>query len=318
MRVAVVGAGAIGGFVAAALARAGTEVGVVARGAHLEAIRRDGLSVESDLGSFTVRVAAASDVREFGALDVALLTFKAHHWPDVLPQLASLSGTGTTLVTLQNGLPFWYVRTPPVESVDPGGRIGALFPDAQIVGGVVHVSGHIARPGTIRQSGGMRYVFGDAGVSAHPSRAALVADVFRAAELAPEVDPGIRATIWLKLVNNVGLNPVSALRGMTIKPMLADPQAREDVRVLMEQALHVGQAMGVVKDVDIDARIAYAARLNDVKTSMLQDFELGKPLESEPILGAVVELGKRYGVDVSRIEDARDRLHAAHAAAARR
>jgi 2-dehydropantoate 2-reductase len=309
MRIGIVGAGGIGGFLAGALARSGIGVAVVARGEHLAAILRDGLHVESDLGAFDARVDAAADLRELGSFDMLLLTFKAHQWPDFVPQLEPFSSTGTTIVTMQNGLPFWYVRRPSLESVDPGGRIANLFPDERIVGAAVHVSGHIARPGAIRQSGGMRYVLGTPQGGADAQVDALVS-VMRAAGLAPEADPNVRATVWLKLVNNAGLNPVSALRGLTIKPMLGDPDARAEVRALMEEALHVGQAMGVVRDVDIDARIAYAARLDDVKTSMLQDYERGRPLEDGPILGALIELADRYGVEVPKLRAVHQALNA--------
>jgi 2-dehydropantoate 2-reductase len=300
-RVAVVGAGAIGGFLAAALARSGVPVGVVVREAHERAIRLHGLRVESDLGSFSAAVGADSDLRRLGAFDVVLLTFKAHQWPALLEQLAPLAGSATTLVTMQNGLPFWYVREPPLSSVDPSGRIGRLFPDSQVVGAVVHVSGEIVGPGFVRQRGGLRYVLGDPGAA---SRAAGVVSLLRNAGLAAEADDDIRQTLWLKLVNNVGLNAVSVLRRMTIKQMLTDASSRGAVRQLMTEALQVGQAMGVVGTADIDARIAYAGRLSDVKTSMLQDFERGRPLELDPILGAVCELGLRYGVLTPHVDEA--------------
>jgi len=307
MRIGVVGAGGIGGFLAGALARAGVAVGVVARGEHLAAIRRDGLHVESDLGTFGVRVDAAEDLRELGDFDALLLTFKAHQWPGFVEQLAPYARAGTTIATMQNGVPFWFVREAPLASVDPGGRLGALFPDESIAGGVVHVSGHVARPGAVKQSGGLRYVLGAPGGGTSERVEALVRTL-RAASLEAEEDGNVRATVWLKLVNNAGLNPVSALRGLTIKPMLADPQARAEVRELMEEALRVGQAMGVVAGVDIDARIAYAARLDDVKTSMLQDYERGRELETGPILGALVELAQRHGVDVPRLRAAQAAL----------
>jgi 2-dehydropantoate 2-reductase len=301
MRIAVVGAGAIGGFLAAALGKSGVSTAVVARGAHLEAIRRDGIRVDSDLGSFAARVEASDDLRDLGAFDAVLLTFKAHQWPELLPQLEPLANATASIVTLQNGLPFWYVREPPLQSVDPGGRIGRLFADDRVIGAVVHVSGHIVAPGQFYQSGGLRYVLGDPRGGSN-ERVESLAATFRNAGLAPEVDQNVRATTWLKLVNNAGLNPTSVLRRTTIKPMLADPVARAEVHALMVEALHVGQAMGVVSDVDVDERIAYAARLNDVKTSMLQDFERGRPLELDPILGAVIELGQRYGVEVPRLQ----------------
>jgi 2-dehydropantoate 2-reductase len=303
MRVAVVGAGAIGGFLAAVLAQAGVAVAVVARGAHLAAIARHGLRVNSDRGDFTVALESGDDLRTMGDFDVLLLTFKAHQWPGFLPQLQPFAERSATLVTLQNGLPFWYVREPPLRSIDPAGAIGRLFADSRIVGGVVHVSGEILAPGLVRQSGGLRYVLGAPG-GGHAGRAEAIVELLRSAGLAAEHDANVRATVWLKLVNNVGLNSVSVLRRSTIKPMLADPDARAEVRALMIEALRVGEAMKVVSAVDIDARIDYAARLDDVKTSTLQDYERGRPLELDPILGSVIELAERYGVAVPRLQAA--------------
>jgi 2-dehydropantoate 2-reductase len=301
MRIGIVGAGAIGGFIAAALANARVPVGIVARGPHLAAIRRDGIRVRSDLGEFAVRLEAADDLRALGDFDVLLLTFKAHQWPAFLPQLEPFARRGASVVTMQNGLPFWFVREPPLHSVDPGGRIGRSFSDERTIGGVVHVSGTITAPGEIRQSGGLRYVLGDPR-GAENDRLRALADVFSSAGLEPEIDPKIRTTVWLKLVNNAGLNPMSVISGMSVKPMLADHNVRSRVRELMIEALEVGRAIGVVGDVNVDERIAYAARLDDVRTSMLQDFELGRSLEIDPILGAIVELAQRHGVAVPLLE----------------
>jgi 2-dehydropantoate 2-reductase len=274
----------------------------VARGAHLGAIQRNGLHVESDLGSFTTPVEASEDLRALGAFDALLLTFKAHQWPGFLPMLQPFAGSRTTIVTLQNGVPFWYVREPPLQSVDPDGRIARLFADDRIVGGVVHVSGEVVAPGIVRQSGGLRYVLGDPS-SARSALAAPLVDVLRGAGVAAEFDANIRGTVWLKLVNNAGLNSISVLHRATIKPMLADGEARAQVRRLMTEALSVGQAMNVVSDVDVDARIEYAARLQDVKTSTLQDYERGRQLELEPILGAIIELAERYQVAVPNLHE---------------
>ncbi|MBV8638186.1 MAG: 2-dehydropantoate 2-reductase [Candidatus Eremiobacteraeota bacterium] len=316
MRILVVGAGAIGGFIAAALARAGADVAVVARGAHLDVIRRRGITlVHSDLGPFTARVEASYDLRTLGEFDAVLLTFKAHQYPELLPQLAAVAQTDATVVTLQNGVPFWFVRTPSLESVDPGGRIAALFPDERIAGAVVHVSGHIVEPGKIHQSGGMRYAFGAPG-GGTTERVASLVSAFTSAELTPEVDENIRRSVWLKLVNNVGLNPVSTLHELTIRQMLERGPTREEVRTLMQEALAVGQALGVVEDVDIEARIEYAQRLADVRTSMLQDYLAGRPLELDPIVGAVAELAGRLNVPVPHVRDAYDRLRSLSAATA--
>jgi 2-dehydropantoate 2-reductase len=310
MRVGVVGAGAIGGFLAAALARSGVPVAVVARGAHLAAIRRDGLRIESDLGAFTARVDASESLRALGDFDVLLLTFKAHQWPALLDQLARFSGTRTTVTTLQNGLPFWYLRTPPLRSVDPDGKIGRLFGDEQVIGGVVHVSGDVPEPGLIRQSGGLRYLLGAPQNVVSAGVEALV-ELLRAAGLQADVDSNIRASVWLKLVNNAGLNTVSVLRRATIKRLLSDTAARHEVRDLMSEALLTGRALGVVSDVDIDARLDYAARLDDVKTSMLQDYERGRALELDPIVGAVIEVADRCGVAVPHLRAAYIQLHRA-------
>ncbi|HEY5339394.1 MAG TPA: 2-dehydropantoate 2-reductase [Candidatus Aquilonibacter sp.] len=308
MQIAIVGAGAIGGFLAAALARSGANVAVVARGEHRAAIARDGLIVDaSDFGSFSVRVDAGDDVRDFLPLDVAILTFKSHQWPALMPQLEAAARTGTAIVTMQNGLPFWFRRDPVLQSVDPDGRIGALFPDCQTIGAVVHVSGRITAPGHVHQSGGTRYVLG-ALDPAVQTRVDDLAAVMRAAHLQPESTERIRHFVWLKLVNNVGLNPISALYHRSISQMLSDPVTRAQVRALMAEALAVGQALGVVEDVDIDGRIAYAERLSDVQTSMLQDLLAGRPLELDPIVGAVVELGDDLGVPVPQLRDVYQRL----------
>jgi 2-dehydropantoate 2-reductase len=313
MRIGIVGGGAIGGFLAAALARAGFSVGVVARGPHLNAIRRNGLRVESDLGAFVARVDASDALGELGDFDALLLTFKAHHWPAFLAQLEPFAATRTTIVTMQNGVPFWYLREPPLRSVDPGGRIARLFGDDRVVGGVVHVSGAVVEPGVIRQSGGLRYLLGDA--LAGGALAAPLVELLRKAGLKAEADRDIRASVWLKLVNNAGLNPVSVLRRTTIKPMLSNAASRLEVRQLMSEALQVGQAIGVVSSVDIEARIEYAARLDDVKTSMLQDYERERALELDPILGAVIEIADRWGVGVPALRAAYAALQPAAAKA---
>ncbi len=309
MRIAVVGAGAIGGFVAAALARAGADVEVVARGLHREAIARRGIEIEhSDLGTFVARVRAVEDARDLRPVDVALLTFKAHQWPALLPQLLPLARSNKTIVvTLQNGVPFWFARTPPLKTVDPKGRIAAAFPDAKIIGAVVHVSGHIVRPGTIHQSGGMRYVLGELD-GAQSDRLERLAAQFKDAGLQPTIDLNIRETMWLKLVNNAGLNPVSALSGRTIGSILREPATISEVRSLMEEAIAVGRALGTIGAVDVDARIAIASRLDDVKTSMLQDLEANRPLEIDPILGAIVELADRAHIRVPHLRTAYEAL----------
>jgi 2-dehydropantoate 2-reductase len=314
MRIVVVGAGAIGGYLAAVLARAGMPVAVVARGANLSAMARDGIAIlSSDLGAFSARVEASDDLRSLGAFDVALLTFKAHQWPALLPQLREAAAAGTSIVTLQNGVPFWFRRDPPLQTVDPGGVIGALFHDDRTIGGVVHISGHIAEPGKIRQSGGGRFIMH----ALDPDGDALVTELtacMRNAGLAPEIAENIRHFVWLKLINNTGLNPVSTLRRLTIHQMLADPTSREEVRELMSETVAVGRALGVVGDVDVDARVAYAMHVSDVQTSMLQDSLANRPLELDPIVGAVIELADGAGVSVPHLRTVYNELRSQMAA----
>ena len=310
MRIVIVGAGAIGGYIAATLAHAGMDVAAIARGAHLEAIRRDGITViSSDLGQFTVRVEASDDLRSLGTFDLALLTFKAHQWPGFLPQLAHAVKAGTTIVTLQNGVPFWFRRSPALQTVDPNGAVGTLIPDKQTIGGVVHVSGNIAEPGKIRQSGGGRFILG-AMDPAVDERLTQLVTAMRNAGLKPEIEANIRHFTWLKLINNASLNPVSTIHELTIHQMLANPVTREEVHQLMLETVAVGRKLGVVDDVDIDARMTYAQRLTDVRTSMLQDAQAHRPLELDPIVGAVVELGEDLGVPVPHLRAVCDELRA--------
>jgi 2-dehydropantoate 2-reductase len=310
MRITIVGAGAIGGFIAAALARAGTPTGVVARGEHLEAIRERGLRIaSSDLGAFSANIQAARDVRELPRADVLVLTFKAHQWPDLLEPLKEVTRDGTPIVTLQNGVPFWFVSRPPLRSVDPAGRIAATFAESQVIGGVVHVSGHIVAPGVIVQSGGLRYLLGEVGRE-NGARIEELARTLYAAGLQAEVDGNLRRSIWYKLVGNASLNPMSVVTGMTIGQMMRDAAVLDRIRSLMYETLEVGRALGLVNDIEREAehRITYAKRLDDVKSSMLQDAEAGRSLEIEPIVGAVIELADRVGIDVPQEREIYEQL----------
>ncbi len=303
-RFVVFGAGAIGGFIAAALARAGEDVGVVARGAHLTAIQREGLRVlDSDLGPFTADLPAFGDLRELDDPIYILLAFKSHQWNGALAQLERAVAGNAVFVTLQNGLPFWYSRDRALESVDPGGRILATISYERIVGAVVHASGHIVAPGAIHQSGGMLYPLGELDGSVTP-RLADLSQAFERAGMRAPIEPHIRRTIWRKLVNNTALNPLSALTRASVGAMLRDPGMRALLRAMIEEGLAVARASGVEPGVDADERLHWAEHIADVKTSMLQDLEARKPLELEPIAGATVELAQRYGVSVPHIETA--------------
>jgi 2-dehydropantoate 2-reductase len=301
MMIVVFGAGAIGGFIAGALARSGAEVGVVARGAHLAAICKNGLHVESVLGNFETNIPAAADLREFDAPQYVLLTFKSHQWGGVLPQFDKAVRSGATFVTLQNGLPFWYSRERALESVDPGGRIRAAIPYECVIGGVVHTSGMIPAPGRVKQSGNMLYPIGELDGSETP-RIAQLAKIFEGAGLRAPVERDIRRLVWRKLLGNLALNPVSALTRATVRAMLDDPPTRAVLRAIVDEGLAVARAAGVEIGVTAEERLEMAMHIADVKTSTLQDLEAGKPLELEPICGATIEIARRYGVPVPRIE----------------
>lgn len=299
--IVIFGAGAIGGFIAGALARSGAEVGVVARGAHLAAIRENGLYVESVLGNFQTHVPAVADLREFDDPHYVLLTFKSHQWGGVLPQFDKAVRSGATFVTLQNGLPFWYSREQVLESVDPGGRIRAAIPYEQVIGGVVHTSGMIPAPGRVKQSGNVLYPIGELDGSEKP-RILQLAKLLEDARLHAPVERDIRRLVWRKLLGNLALNPVSALTGSTVRVMLEDPPTRAVLRAIVDEGLAVARAAGVEIGVTAEERLEMATHIADVKTSTLQDLEAGKPLELEPICGATIELAHRYGVAVPHIE----------------
>ncbi len=296
-KIAVFGAGAIGGFIAAALWRAGNDVCVVARGEQLGAVRNGGIRVRSELGDFTARVDGSDDLRDFAGLDYVLLTFKSHQWGGALEQFERAVSDRAVFVTFQNGLPFWYTKDRPLESVDPGGRIQRALPYDRIVGGVVHASGRVVEPGLVEQSGGRLYPIGELDGS-RSERVQSLAGIMEQAGLNAPIEPNIRRNIWRKLVNNLALNQVSALTRATVRSMLQDAGVRELLRAVIREGLCVARATGVDPGVDAEERLRWAEHIADVKTSMLQDLEAGKPLELEPIAGAVVELADRYGVDV--------------------
>jgi 2-dehydropantoate 2-reductase len=188
-----------------------------------------------------------------------------------------------------------------LESVDPGGKILHAIPYDRVIGGVVHASGHIAAPGIINQSGGMLYPIGELD-GARTARIEALAHAFKSAGLNAPIEPDIRRNIWRKLVNNTALNPVSALTRATVHAMLQDARTRELLRSIIEEALAVARASGVDPGVDAEERLKWAEHIADVKTSMLQDVEAGKPLELEPIVGATVELARRYGLATPHID----------------
>lgn len=304
MRYAVVGAGAIGAFVGASLARAGAEVVLVARGPHLTAMRRSGLRVISPRGDFSVAPGCTDVCADVGPVDVAIIALKAHQIDGMLDDIGHLIGPETVVVSMQNGVPWWYFQAHggPLDgtslgAVDPGGRLARTFDPERVVGCAVYCSTEIAEPGVVRHIEGTRYVLG------HPSgvvtrRLEQIAADFQRGGLKAPVTAEIRVDVWTKLLGNVCFNPLSALTRSTLRELAGDELLAPTVRGMMHESFAVAQALGVTIEVSIDRRIDGALRVGDHKTSTLQDLEAGRPLEIDCIIGAVVELGDLLGVDV--------------------
>jgi 2-dehydropantoate 2-reductase len=308
MRIAIYGVGAIGGLLAAALARAGEEVSIVARGAHLEAIRANGLKLIDGKGEYVAKVAASSSLADLGAQDCIVLGVKAHQVADIAPAVAAALGPHTTILTAQNGIPWWYFHKigGPHEgrrlaSVDPDGRIEAALPSDRLIGSVVYPAGEIAAPGVIRHIEGERFTLGELDGSTTPRATALSEALTRAGFKAP-LSADIRAEIWMKIWGNATFNPVSALTGALLDQMCVHPQSRALIAELMAEVRAVGEALGVRFRLSIDKRIAGAQAIGAHKTSMLQDVEAGRAPEIEALVGAVIEMARLTGTPTPRLD----------------
>ncbi len=309
MRICVVGAGAIGGLLAARLARAGEVVSVVARGAHLEAIRKDGLRLTDEHGGgFAVEVATTDKIREVGAQDCVILAVKAHQVAAVAADIPALLGRDATIVTAQNGIPWWYFfkhggehEGRRLETVDPGGVIAAHLPVERVIGSVVYAAAEIVAPGVIKHSEGNRFSLGEIDDSSTPRVAALSEALMRAGFKAPVVTD-IRNEIWMKLWGNLCFNPVSALTHATLEDICHYPPTRELIARMMKEAQAIGEALGVRFRLSIDKRIAGTEAVGRHKTSMLQDIEAGRAIEADALLGSVLELSRLTGVAAPSLE----------------
>jgi 2-dehydropantoate 2-reductase len=294
--ICVFGAGAIGGYLAAKLEAAGTPVSIVARGAHLAAVQRDGLVLQSGGERIVTRPHAVPHGDAIGPQDYLILTLKAHSLEPALPQLAPLVGPDTTIVAAVNGVPWWYSYGLPapftgrrVVSVDPAGALWQALPPRQCLGCIVYPAATIAAPGVIDHTYGDRFTLGEPD-GTRSARAAALAALIVAAGMKAPVRPAIRDELWVKLWGNMAFNPISALTTATLDVITGDPGSRAVARTMMLEGQAVAQALGVRFAIDVDRRIEGAAEVGRHKTSMLQDLELGRPLEIEAILGAVVEM----------------------------
>jgi len=310
MKICVVGAGAIGGMLAARLAAEGHEVVAIARGPHLAAIRRQGglRLIWSDGSEMFGPLRGTDRLAEAGPQDSIILALKAHQLTPILEDLPGLFHEDTSVVTMQNGLPFWYFQGHGgefqgrvVESVDPGGAIAAAIPAERIVGSVVYPAAEIAEPGLIRHIEGNRFTLGAPdGIEREPIRA--IAGALRGAGFKAPITADIRGEIWLKLWGNLTFNPLSALTRATLEDICTYPETRALAAAMMAEAQAIGQRLGVTFKVSIDRRIAGAQAIGQHKTSMLQDLEAGRPLELDALVGSVIELGRVTGLPTPHID----------------
>ena len=304
MKFAIVGAGAIGAFVGAVLSRAGEDVTLIARGNHLRAMQQNGVRVRGEIGDFVAHPTAVEDPSAVGVVDVALLTLKAHSLTSMAPRLAPLIGPDTTVVTAQNGIPWWYFyrhgdqwEGTQLESVDPGGVIGRSIDPARVIGCIVYPSTIIAEPGVIEHIEGTRLALGEPDGS-KSERCRKIADVFIKAGLRCPIRTDIRHDMWVKLMGNVAYNPISALTRATLLEIVQHRETRALAVAIMQEVESVASRLGIELGVSIEQRLAGAEKVGHHKTSMLQDIESGRPIEIEAIVGAVVELGDKLGLSL--------------------
>lgn len=303
MRVAVLGAGAIGAYVGAALHRAGADVTLIARGDHLEALRRHGVRVLSDRGDFDARPKATDDPGEVGPVDHVFLGLKATSYARSGALVQPLLHDETTIIAAQNGIPWWYFHRLKgeyedhrINAVDPGGAVSEALALERAVGCVVYAATELESPGVVRHLEGTRFSIGepDGTVSV---RCREFSEAMVAGGLKCPVEPDVRNDIWIKLMGNVAFNPVSVLTGATLAGMCRHGGVRELIAAMMRETLQVAAGVGADPEISVERRLAGAERAGEHRTSTLQDFDGGKPLELDAILTAVVEMADLVGVE---------------------
>jgi 2-dehydropantoate 2-reductase len=304
VRIAVLGAGAIGAYVGAALDRGGVEVFLIARGPNLEAMQQRGVEVRSDRGDFSARPPATDDPRQVGPVDYVFLALKAQDYETAGPLLNPLFGAETAVIAAQNGIPWWYFHALPgpfegrqIRAVDPEGRVSSAIPPDRVIGCVVYASTELIEPGVVRHVEGTRFSLGEPDGSLS-DRAQRFSEALIAGGLKAPVESQIRDDVWIKLMGNAAFNPLSALTRATMAEICAAEQTKEVARAVMAECISVANQLDCYPEISIERRLDGAARVGDHKTSMLQDLEAGKELELAPITGAILELAELTGVDV--------------------
>jgi 2-dehydropantoate 2-reductase len=310
VKVAIVGAGAIGAYVGLRLALSGQEVTFIARGANLQALRANGVRMISSDGKEEVarNVRATNDYTEAGPQDLIVLTIKAHQVEAVAPGVPKMFGADTVVVPMQNGIPYWYFHRHGgalagtcVRSVDPNGRIMELIPAERVIGCVVYPAAELLSPGVVQHIEGNRFPVGEPDGS-NSARAQRVSQAFVKAGLKSPVLEDIRSEIWLKLWGNLSFNPISALSRATLAGICQYAPSRAIAAAMMSEAQIVAEKLGSTFRVPLEKRIAGAESVGHHKTSMLQDLEAGKTLEIDALLGSVVELARLTNTETPHID----------------
>ena len=310
MKIAVVGAGAIGGYLGSRLSLAGEDVTFIARNRNLQAINANGFRLLLEDGSteHAAGVRAVQACAEAGAQDAVLLTLKAHQIGNLLPELRSLFGPQTTVVSMINGIPWWYFHRLAgphegrgLDSVDPGGTIAAHIEPERVIGSVVYPAAELVAPGVVKVIEGNRFTLGEPD-GERTERVELLSQALMRAGFKAPVSKDIRSEIWLKLWGNLSFNPISALTHATLEDICRFPATRALAAAMMMEAQAVAEKLGVQFKVSLDKRIAGAEAVGAHKTSMLQDVEHGRVLELQALVGAVIELGAITGTPVPTIE----------------
>lgn len=304
MRVTVIGAGAVGGWLAATLAKGGAEVALVARGATLDKIRRDGLTLLDGDRRETHRLAAAENAQDLRKPDAVVLAVKTNSFADAVTSAAPALASGPLLVTAMNGLPWWFVdgvegplKGQRLDSVDPGGRAAAMLGNVRPIAAVVHASARAEAPGIIRVAAVDKLILGQPDGTTSREMADL-SELFKAGGAESKLTSDIRVEIWAKLWGNMNMNPVSALTRLTANGIFGEPRLFDLVREMMTEFVRVGRRLGILLPMSVEERLVVTRRLGDFRTSMLNDAEAGRSLEVEGLLGVVVELAEKLGEPV--------------------
>ncbi len=297
-KICIYGAGAIGGLVGAELALAGSDVTLIARGPHLEAMQSKGLTLITESGTRVAKPFATDDPAQAGVQDYIFITLKAHSVPGIVEAIQPLMGPDTAVVWGVNGVPWWYFyqlegnyRDKRLESIDPGnGQWDKIGPE-RIIGCVVYPAAEVPEPGVIQHVEGNRFSLGEPS-GEKTERVQIFAKELSNAGFRVPIRPRIRDELWVKLWGNLSFNPMSVLTGKTLEDMGNDPEIRSTIRTMMIEAQTVGEKIGVKFLVDVDKRINGATEVGAHKTSMLQDYERGRPMEIDALIGAVAEMGQ--------------------------